>query len=148
MAVLDPKSDAFEADCENIAQAIVRPIPGDHNAHFTDSARQLVGGAIMHLKTNYPPEDQNLAYMRQAVTTDIFTFADKAMKTGTPGVKQRLARFGEQGANLNREIISMVSTANTATGFLGIKAIADSVSGSDFQSFRDLRRGPKPITIY
>jgi type IV secretion system protein VirD4 len=146
MDMLDPESDAFEADCDTLAQGIVKEESGD-NAHFSDSARQLVSAAIMHLKTYYPPPQQNLAFMRAKVTKDIFDFAASAMNTGTEAVKERLARFADPKAPESREIGSIISTANTQTAFLSIKAIARSVSGSDFQ-FRDLRQGPKPVTVY
>jgi len=148
MDTLNPADDAFTADCDNLAEGIVSPDPGGKDdRHFTDSARQLVSGVIMHLVSDpaCPTEKKTLGFMREVVTRNIFRFAQIALESGTNAVKERLARFADPKAYEGREIPSILSVANTHSAFLGIEAIAQSVSGSDFQ-FRDLRS--EEITVY
>src|ERR1700730_9417031 len=67
------------------------------------------------------------------------------MKSSDAFIKQKLARFAVQGAEENKELNGIISTADTQTGFIGNDAITNSLSASDFR-FKDLKR--KPMTVY
>jgi type IV secretion system protein VirD4 len=66
------------------------------------------------------------------------------MATGDEFIKHKLGRFAAPGAWDNKEIQSIISTADTQTGFIG-SAIAKNLETSDF-SFRELKR--TPTTVY
>jgi type IV secretion system protein VirD4 len=117
------------------------------NRFFTESARQLISGVIMHLASgpDFAPEQRTLAYMRDRVTKAPFMFARDAMQTGSDLVKERLARFAEPEAPSSKSMTDIISTANTETGFISNAAIANSLAASDFD-FRALKR--QPMTVY
>jgi type IV secretion system protein VirD4 len=156
--LLDPASDAFTADSDTIAEAIVTH-DGKGESHWPDSARQLVSGFQMRLASDPGYAHlKNLAFVRDRVTKNPYRFArevrevveaaEKAGKDVDPIVSlvyERLARFAEADAHMNKEISSIISTANTQTAFLSIKAIANSLSHSDLR-FRQLKR--EPTTVY
>lgn len=150
LTAYNPRSPGFVADCDGIAEGLVaHAMRGDE--HWTDSARQVISGIIMHLLTSplVPPEKRNLPFMREVLTKDIFDVAKQAMQSGNEQVKERLARFAEPKANESRELNAILSVANTQTAFLGIEAIAKSLAtgrnGSAFE-FRDLKK--TPTTVY
>lgn len=66
MAALDPASEAFGVDCDNIADAIVTHEPG-RESHWADSARSLVAGIVMQLAQTSDPDVANLAVMRDII---------------------------------------------------------------------------------
>jgi type IV secretion system protein VirD4 len=158
MATLDPDSIGFGADCDAMAEAIVT-YDGKGESHWPESAQILISGIVMRLASDpdYATR-RNLAFMRDRVTKNPYRFAAEVCEIANAAerdggdldpvvglVHERLARFGAPDAHLNKEVGSIVSTANTQTRFLGNRAIAESVSGSDFL-FRDLKR--EPMTIY
>jgi type IV secretion system protein VirD4 len=147
MASLDPGSDGFGADCDSLADAIVYHEGGhsDNASHFTDSARQLLSGMIMYLASNLPESMRNLAALRRLICSPaVSKFASEAVSANDTFIGERLSRFASADAE-NKEVLSIISTAITQTGFIGNKAIADNLSGSDFR-FRDLKY--KPTTVY
>jgi type IV secretion system protein VirD4 len=148
MMALDPDADSFGSDCDSLAEAIVIR-DGRGESHWPDSARQLVSGIIMHLVAKEPPELQNLAAVQRLVsgpTDKLQGFVVDAMDADYDGfVTARLARF----QNINdesREALGIISTAITQTGFIGNKAIARSLIGSDFR-FRDLKDEGKTVYL-
>ena len=59
LAVLDPGSSSFGADCDSLAEAICYHDGGGENAgYFTDSARLLISGVIMTLAAYAPREKE------------------------------------------------------------------------------------------
>jgi type IV secretion system protein VirD4 len=158
MDTLDPSSIGFAADCDSLAEAIIT-YDGKGESHWPDSARQLVSGVIMRLASDPSYANRrNLAFMRDRVTKNPYRFAAEVCALAETAEREgrmlddtvslaheRLARFGAPDAHLNKEINGIISTANTQTAFLGVRAIAGSVSRSDFR-FRDMKR--EPMTVY
>jgi type IV secretion system protein VirD4 len=151
MAALDPGSDTFGADCDNIADSIVTHEGGDRENHWSDSARGLVAGLIGHLAANEEDErKKTLAMLRRAITSPsmLQRFAHEAQMENAgqdESVAETLEPFADKDAANKGEIASIISTARTQTRFLGTSAIAKSLNGSDFR-FMDLRQ--QPTTVY
>jgi len=146
VANLDPDSRSFGADADKIADAIVWHEGPGEESHWVTSARLLVSGVIMGLAKHGAPVDKTLGGLRQVISGgQVYTFCREAMKSSDPFIRQKLARFAVPGAEENKELNSIVSTADTQTGFIGNQAVSDSLSGSDFR-FRDLKR--KVTTVY
>jgi type IV secretion system protein VirD4 len=149
MVDLFPGSDRFAADADNIAEALVPDDLHKTDNHWVDSARGLVSGIIMHLKSRFPNETLTTVY-RVISGRDLLLVAQDACRS-TAGnrsgdfIVERLARFADPDAANNKEVLSIVSTAITALQFIGNRAIANSLSGSSFK-FGDMKR--RPITVY
>jgi len=151
MAALDPGSDTFGADCDNIADSIVTHDGGDRENHWSDSARGLVAALIGHLAANEDDKrKQNLAELRRAITSPStlqrYAFEAQMDNLGQDeSVAETLEPFAEEDAANKGEIASIISTARTQTRFLGTRAIAKCLSGLDF-SFGDMKE--QPTTVY
>jgi type IV secretion system protein VirD4 len=149
MASLDPRSARFAADADNIAEAVVPDDLHRSDNHWVDSARGLVSGVIMFLKTRFPKETLATVY-RVISGPDLFLIAQDACRSAPANrsgdfIVERLARFAQPDAANNKEALSILSTAITALQFIGNTAISDSLSGSSF-TFGAMKR--KPITVY
>jgi type IV secretion system protein VirD4 len=158
MDTLDPESLGFSADCDAMAEAIIS-MESSRESYWPESAQILTSGVIMRLASDPSYAGRrHLAFMRDRITKNPYRFAAEVSEIAAAAerdgadldpvvslVHERLARFGEPGAHMNKEVAGIVNTANTQTRFLGIRAIAESMSASDF-SFRDMKR--EPTTIY
>ena len=153
LAILDPHSVSFATDCDGIAEAIVlREGAGNEGKYWTDSARQLVSGACMYLMSGpFPAGRKNLAELYDIITGDyLYGFARAAVATKDPLITGRLSRFAQADAEERKSVGEVVLSAVTEVGFMGNKAIRESLKsappGSRELRFRDLRRAP--MTVY
>jgi type IV secretion system protein VirD4 len=142
MACLDPLSNSFAAEADNIAEAAITS-DAHADSHWTNGARGLTSGVIMGLKTRWPRETLATVY-RVISGPDLFLFAQDACQYaasqgGGDFIIERLARYAAPGAAENREMLSIISTAITQLQFIGNKCIADSLGGSSFQ-FEQMKR--------
>ena len=147
LAVLDPNSESFGADCDSLAEAIVYA-EGESERFFVDSARQLISGVIAMIVAYAAPESRNLTRLAEIVTgAHFFEFCRKADSTGHMEIKTRLSRFAASRADEDRTIMAVVETARTAVGFISNAAIANSLRAVGPQlRFADLRQ--VPTTVY
>jgi len=148
VTVIDPLTSSFGADSDLISEAVVPHDNSTEESHWTDSARQTVSGVIMMIAAYARPEKRNLVTLYEYISgREFFEFAKHAVQTGHPGIAGRLGRFAAHGANENREIVSILSTAITQCGFIGNDAIAASLRATGPQlRFADLRT--TPTTVY
>lgn len=154
LSILDPASDSFATDCDGIAEAIVsREGAGSDGKFFSDSARQMISGACMFIVSSnlFPPVRKNLAELYDIITGDgFYGFARDAVATKDPLIIGRLGRFARADAEERKSIGEVVLTAITEIGFIGNKAIRNSLksslAGAPELRFRDLRR--TPMTVY
>jgi type IV secretion system protein VirD4 len=148
MAVLDPGSRNFGADCESLADAIVyEEARGADGNHWSLSSKDLFGGGIGALARHGSPEDRNLAAVRELVCSpNFFGFCREAVKTHDEFIRQKLGRFAQTGAEDSKEIASIISTAITQSSFIGNKAIAENLCLSDFR-FRQLKERPTAVFL-
>ena len=141
-ACLDPTSDSFAAEADNIAEAAITS-DAHTDSHWTSGARGLVSGIIMALKSRWPGETLATVY-RIISGPDLFLFAKDACdyaaaQGGGDFIIERLSRYAAPGAAENRELLGIISTAIVQLQFIGNKCIADSLSGSSFQ-FEQMKR--------
>jgi type IV secretion system protein VirD4 len=150
MGILDPKSPAFHATCDKLAEALCPDDLAGSERHWIMSARMLISGVIAALAKYGVEADRNLVAMRNVITgangPSVFEFCRECMKLPDPYIRQKLRRFSVPGAEESKELNSVVSTADTCTGFMGNEAIAESLKGSDF-NFRDLKR-KRGMTVF
>jgi len=151
MASLDPGSDRFAADADNIAEALIPDDLHRTDNHWVESSRGMASGMTMFLKARFPKETLATVY-RVVSGPDFFLVAQDACRWARANglgdfIVERLARYGDRDAANNKEVRSIVSTAITALQFIGNRAIANSLSGSSFK-WGAMKRGPRPITCY
>jgi type IV secretion system protein VirD4 len=143
MSTLDPASTSFHAACDKLADAICWEEGHMSDSHWIVSARLLISGTIAALVKYGVEADKNLVAVRNVITgangRSVYEFCRECMALPDPYIRQKLARFAVRGAEENKELNGIVSTADTQTGFCGNEAIAKSLTGSDFQ-FSILRR--------
>lgn len=114
MAPLDPASDRYAAEADNIAEAAITS-DGHADSHWVNGARGLTSGVIMALKMRRPKETLATVY-RIISGPDLFIFAKDACdhaasRGGGDFIIERLARYAAPGAAENREMLSIISTA-------------------------------------
>jgi len=140
MDILDTQSSAFHAMCDKLAAAIVWE-EGKDGMHFTTAARALVSGVIAALKRHGKPSEQNLPAVARVVNGDLQGFCQRTVEgTRDPFIVDKLSRFAWADPE-SREVQDVFATARTQLAFLNNKAIADSLSCSDFD-MADLKRKP------
>jgi type IV secretion system protein VirD4 len=149
MASLDPDSDAFGSDCDNIADSIIVHEQGQgRDNHWSESAHALISGLIAHLCANMRlDESKTLPQLRRIISSPqlLQENARAAQDGDNEFAADGLAPFIDLDAPNKSELASIISTARTQTKFIATRAIARSLSGSDFR-FRDLKR--EPTTVY
>lgn len=150
MGILDPASTAFHATADKLAEAICPDDLAGAERHWIMSARQLISGIIAALVKFGAEADRTLAAVRNVITGanghSVFEFCRECMSLPDPYVRQKLGRFATKDAEESKELNSIVSTADTCTGFIGNEAIAESLKASDFD-FRDLKR-KRGMTVF
>jgi type IV secretion system protein VirD4 len=148
---LDPDSDTYAADADNIVEACIVPDP--HGAdHWLYGARGYAAGVLMQIK-KWWPEENLVSVQNTLCSNDLFAFARDAMPGGSRYssrddhqlIINKLSSLALPGAVENRETLSKLSTAQVQFQFMGNKPIADSLSASSFD-FRDMKR--RPMTVY
>jgi type IV secretion system protein VirD4 len=141
LETLNPALDSFGADCESMADAIVtEETRGVEGNHWSLSAKNLFAGIIAALLKHGLDKDKNLAAVRRLICgPELVAFCREAMKIDDDFIRENLGRFAALGAEDNKELLGMISTAITQSSFIGNKAIADSLSHSTF-SFRGLKK--------
>ena len=140
MDILDPSSKSFHAMCDKQAAALVWE-EGREGMHFTMGARSLVSGVIAALARHGLPSERNLPTVARIIGGDVRGFCRLTVQsTMDTFIVQKLGRFANAAPD-NKEVNDVIATAITQLSFICNEAIADSLSGSDFQ-FGDLKRKP------
>ena len=145
MASLDPKSRSFHADCDKLADAICLEEGHTSDPHWITSAGILISGVIAALARHGTPVEKTFVALRNVITgangESIYDFCREAMRSSDPFIRQKLARFAAPKAEENKELNSIVSTADTQTAFIGNQAIAECLKGGANEvSCRKLKR--------
>jgi type IV secretion system protein VirD4 len=148
MALLDPSSPTFGAECRKLAEGLIAKSGNERDSHWTDGARTLVSSVIGHLLVEGDEEDRNLAQMREIIAGPevmLLDFAKDALKSPHAFIRQGLAEYAIENAPNKAEIAGKISTAREQTFFLSIDTIADNIRGDDFR-FGVLKN--EPVTVY
>lgn len=131
-------------DCRFLAEQLVVREPEEREKHFSDAAEMWITAAILATVLFAPSHRRSLQHVRE-----ILSDANKL-----PQLIESLelagginARLGNQLKHFKeRELASVLTTANRHLRFLDSPAIVESTSSSSFDP-RNLRRGGK-MTIY
>jgi type IV secretion system protein VirD4 len=123
-SALDPESDTFAADADNLAEGW---LPNNsREPHWIYSARQLAAGIAMYLRQT--SEHYSLSDVYSAICNpSIHEFCRDALYElgdSSEHIRQRLGRFADEEAADNKEIKGVISAAITGLGFVGNKPIA------------------------
>jgi type IV secretion system protein VirD4 len=150
LLALDPSAPSFNADASWLAEALVT-IEGS-DPHWSRSARKLVAALIMHvcLKDRGNP---SLAEVRRLLTEPVIAPGKDEPGNGIPSTAIAMRRWGLPALSMkagqftrwNREIESVVSTADTQTEALDDAEIAADLAKPGID-FRELKK--RPITVY
>ncbi len=132
-------------DAALLADALI--IPSHSDSHWTDAAKMLLTGLILHICASEEPEQRNLLSLREHLTGDTDglanVLAEMACSETAGGVVARAANT--LVAMSDKERSSILSTAIVQTDFLDSPAMHGVLSRSDF-TLESIKS--KPSTIY
>ena len=132
-------------DAALLADALI--IPAHAETHWTDAAKMLLTGLILHVCATQNAETRNLLTLRDLLTGDIDQFdellSEMAVSEVAQGVVARAANALVMMSEKERS--SVLSTAIVQTEFLDSPAMKTVLDRSDF-SLRDLK--DKPTSVY
>ena len=149
VAALDPESDDFPDDARGLAEAIVRVEDKDH-PHWERSAQDLVAGLTMCDRIENGVQSSMVA-VRDWVGAEAETLAREIKENLLPlargkhdAIPAKLNRFTKISGD-NRELFSILSAAQTHTGWLDSPPIQRDVSkgAADFGRMKH-----QPMTVY
>lgn len=145
--MLSADSPDLVDDAMMIADALVVADGGD--SHWSNEARAMVMGIILHLVTSpKEAERRTLGRMREILNLhpqDFMQLVKEDMgKHGHPFAQSAANRMMQKS---ERELSSVISTAQQNTHFLESDNIKESLSASDFD-FADLKSDDAPISVY
>jgi type IV secretion system protein VirD4 len=145
--VLDPDSPDLGDDAALIADALVHAPAGDGETHWTEEARGLLAGLVLHVATSAPPWQRNLAQVRALLTLPPAEFTTLIGLMGASaaagGLVARAANALAQKSD--RERSGVISSAQANTRFLDSPRLAATLSSSSF-ALTDLKR--QPVSLY
>ncbi|SDH19589.1 type IV secretion system protein VirD4 [Pelagibacterium luteolum] len=138
---LDPDGLDVAEDASALADALVYDEPGmASEAHWSEEAKALIGGVILHIAAHEPRDRRTLATLREALTLapEAFTALLKAMQASTAagGLVTRAAN--RHLGKSDREAAGVLSAAQRHTHFLDSPRMTAVLGRSDF-AFRDLK---------
>ncbi|MEL6379349.1 MAG: type IV secretory system conjugative DNA transfer family protein [Pseudomonadota bacterium] len=143
--IVQPEGENGRDDAALLADALIFPSKGD--SHWTDAARLLLTGLILHVCESAEPERRNLITVRELITNDDEgwrnTLAAMMCSDGSSGVIARTAN--SIAAMGDKERSGVISTATVQTDFLDSPAMRRVLSRSDF-ALADLKR--ERCTVY
>ncbi len=149
MIQLNPKSDDFVDDAMGLAEALVQVTPEMKDAHFAESAQDLVAALIM-LTRCMAGTRATLGDVRRDIcrsTEEIEILARQVMKTPPhEAIRNKMSKFSKISGE-NREIASILSTAQTQTRFLDSPGIARSLSSDGGLDFSLLKKETMAIFL-
>lgn len=149
VAALDPDSDDFPDDARGLAEAIIR-VEDKDQPHWARSAQDLVAGLIMCDRIENGRES-SLVAVRDWVGAEAETLAREIKEHLLPlaggkydAIPAKLNRFTKISGE-NRELFSILSTAQTQTGWLDSVPIQRDLSkgAPDFGQMKY-----QPMTVY
>lgn len=147
LALLDAESADAVDDAAMLADMLVLVEGSQDAAFWTDEARALLAGLILHVAANEPPELRTLARVRTLLTLPPAAFAalleQMAASPATRGLVARAAARLLQKAEKERS--GVVSSAQSHTHFLDSPRM-ERVLGTSTFDLADLKRGA--LSVY
>jgi type IV secretion system protein VirD4 len=137
---MDPDSEDLPELADELADMLVVVNAGDRDSHWSDEAKALIAGLILHVATSEPPENRHLPRVRDMLSErkEVWDkiIADMAVSEAASGLVRKAAnRFMQKSAE---EASGVVSTAHRQTHVLDNPRIARVLSSSSF-ALADLR---------
>jgi len=132
-------------DAALLADALI--IPAHAETHWTDAAKMLLTGLILHVCATQTPVTRNLLTLRDYLTGDIDQFDELLSEMAVSQVAQGVVARAANALVImsEKERSSILSTAIVQTEFLDSPAMKSVLDRSDF-SLRDLK--DKPTSVY
>ena len=149
VAALDLDSDDFPDDARGLAEALIR-VEDKNQPHWERSAQDLIAGLIMCDRIENG-RDSSLVAVRDWVGSEAETLAREIKEHLLPlaggeydAIPAKLNRFTKISGE-NRELFSILSTAQTQTGWLDSLPIQRDLEKGviDFSQMKD-----QPMTVY
>ncbi len=140
MLRLDPNSDDFVDDAMGLAEALVQVSPEMKEPHFAESAQDVVAALIMWAKWKRR-DKATLREVRQMICQPVDGLQVVAVaatqEKAHPAIIGKMAKF-LRPAKDNRELDSVLSTAQTQTRFLDSPGIVRNLTtgGVDFAGLK------------
>jgi type IV secretion system protein VirD4 len=143
---IDNTSDLAVDEIRSLAEAIVVRQGTEHDPHWNDSAEALIAAMIGATCAFLKGDDRSLQSVRALLTDDKERVAATTAMKNSPVWGGMLARMGGQaGQFVERELASVLTTANRHMNFLDTLAVAANTQKSSFNPER-LRQGR--MTVY
>lgn len=148
---LNTDSPNFVGRVGSLAASLI--IQTGNDAHFSDTARQLVEALLMFVCIKYDKDRmrRNLGEVRRILSSGA-AFSEGGASPFEAAIFEMchsdfepLSNKAAQFAIINKEIQSVISTARTQLAFLDDPAISASLAASDFD-FADMKR--QKITVF
>jgi type IV secretory pathway TraG/TraD family ATPase VirD4 len=144
---LDPDSPDVVSRAAGLADMLIAVEGTEADSHWTDTARELLRGLLVHVAT-LPADRRTMVELRRIVTTSERDLADTlAEMQADPDAGQRIPARAA-AAHLNRperERGSVLSTVVRHTAWLDDPRLCAALARSDF-NLADLKR--QPMTVY
>jgi type IV secretion system protein VirD4 len=144
--MLTAESPNLADDAMLIADALIVPDGGD--SHWSNEAKAMLMGFIIHLVTS-PDEDgqRNLGRLREILSLPPQTFQKLIVGMSETGVELAKSAANRIMQKSERELSSVISTAQQNTHFLESQQVKTALSESDFQ-FENLTDDENPISVF
>jgi type IV secretion system protein VirD4 len=144
---MDPEGEDLREQADAIADMLVVVNAGDKDEHWSDEAKALISGVILHVATSESPERRHLPRVRDLLTDDPKTWAGTLhamQKSEAAGglVRKAANKFMQKSAD---EGSGVLSTAHRHTQILDEPRLVRVLSSSTF-GLSDLRTGR--VTLY
>ena len=160
MDIVDPDDESATDEAGLLADALIVQESGK-GSHWTQSAKNLLHGAILAVAMRYPPGDpeRTLSTVRELITQDAGSMTRTRELADSIGERQGMLSmmrdaggFAEQAANgfqakADAERSGVLSTAQEQTAFLHSPAMRRALGASTF-SIDDLKTRPEGCTVY
>jgi len=141
--VLDESDDAWE-DARHMAELLI-PNEQEKDEFWTNGARNLLTGLILHIHETAPAYERTLAHLRDVLTKDEVEF-DEVLAEMAAGESKVAARAANVFQRADAKVRSgILSTLDSQLAFLDSEKLAHCTDESDF-SFRELKE--RVVTVY
>jgi type IV secretory pathway TraG/TraD family ATPase VirD4 len=131
MSDIDWSSPNAFSDCFKLISTFWKEAGGQADPHWSTSALSLVATIVYTLGRYGKPGEKNLPAMRAVLTGShggsIYAFCREGLKINDETVRAGLARFAAPGAEENKELSGIISSAITQTAWLSNPAIAETL---------------------
>lgn len=144
--MIDPNGSDLVDDCRMIADTLVMETGGD--SHWSDESKSLLATFIGDVLTN--PDEAGERHLPRV--RDLLGQAPADVQQRIIAMSESPVPFVARGANqlmqkTEKELQSILSTANSNTHFLDSPALRSCLESSSFD-FADLKSNDKPLTVY